>query len=831
MRAFYSAYFALAATACAQTWTGALNGNWNDPGNWNGGVPVSGTTTDVLFDQPLQPDTVQNISGGLTLNSLTFGAASGVRVLSGNPLAFDGTEPRLRMLNSAGTGNSIIGLPLVLNQTLEIEGGPDFDHQLLLNSSAVISGPGGVRIKGGVTAFNAPNTYSGQTVVESGGLGVNRSNSFGSSPSVSVQAGGWIQLIGGGSLFINKPLTIAGEGTLVPAVSYALSANFGSTKEWAGSVTLAGDASMLSFGGTLLSLSGSEGLHLGGHRLTLRTGLAAGDTISVTKVIQGSGNLLVQAQAASAGVVLNAQNTFSGGILLLSGRCTIHSNAALGAAPNTVTLNGGTLRAFDGLTIPATRPIVISTGGGTFRGGDGSSSSQTLVLQSVLTGPNPINIQQRVTLAGTNSFSGVLTVQPGGTLNTTTDSNLGDVASEIRLEGGADAPAAIRLPPDFNTARVITLPGVRGFIETTAPVTFTRPFTGSGELAISSHAGTVTLPTVNTHTGGTRLESGTTVIDADSALGPADKPLTLAGQSVLAASRDLTIPATRPITVSGGGFDTTGVKIHVQGNLNGPDNGYVDVGGTGVFHFDGVLSGSLYLEESTFSGICSVQEYASVSDGAVLSPGTETTKGSITVKDIRMDGATLKVRVGGGASDKLVVTDSIYNMTATLEVSTSGAVAPGETFTVLEKVGASPHNSSFYSSTGAYFGNGESFTAGGVIWTISYEGGDGNDVTITALNGNAVPLTPPSFADLVFSPPSTPDPESIDSYPKISGKVVSGVPGSTVYLESSTDLGLTQDWTQLEAFTLDNAGAAVFADRYSFDASGAPRNFYRLRVP
>jgi len=832
MKAFYPAYFALAATAFAQTWTGAVSGNWNVPGNWDTGIPTSGTTTAIVFDQAIQPTTNNDIPGGLTLNSLVFGSGSGVRTTSGNPLTFDGTNPVLRMLNATGSGNSILGNSIVLNQTLSIEGGPGFSTQFIQDPGSVISGVGGIRVTGGVVAFNGINTYSGATVVEAGGLGANRATSFGNSPSVTVQAGGWLQLISSSSFTINKPLTLAGSGAPSLNASFTLSASAGGAKGWSGPITLADDAIISSFNGTSLTLSGSSDLSLSGHDLTFTTGSAAADAIPVSKVISGNGDVTIKAGAASEGVIFSAANAFTGNILVSSGRLSVTSNASLGTLSNSITLDGGVLGTVSGTTIPASRPISIGTGGGGFRGGAGSQASQALVIESALAGANPINIQQRVVLRGSNSFSGTVTVLPGGVLETTADAGLGDIASEIRLNGGAAGTARVLLPPDFNPARIISIPGTKGAIETTAPVTFIHPFTGPGELAINSWEGAVTLTTANTHEGGTVIESGRVTIHSDSALGPVDKPFTLGNQAVLAASQDLTIPATRPMRLSGGDIDTTGVTIQVLGNMEGINGGSASITGTGIFRFDGMLTGGAFIEDATFAGTGTLDDFVTISGDAILSPGTDVAKGAITMNNLRMNEGTFRVKVGGGASDKLVVTEGlVFQMNAKLEVLVRGAVVAGDTFTVVEKNGTAPHNTSFYSPTEEYLGNGQTFTGDGVIWTINYQGGDGNEVTVTALNGNAFPLAPPSFADLVLTPPSSSDPESLDGYPKVSGKVVSGVPGSTVFLESSTDLGQADDWTLMETFTLDTAGEGVFTDLFSFDAPAAPRNFYRLRVP
>src|SRR4051812_35355199 len=101
LRAIRSLLFGIVCTAPvalpAQTfvWTGATDGNWATAANWDAGVPAGGTTTVISFDASANPTTVNNLSGGLTLNQLTFGANAGAVTISGNALTFDGTAPTL----------------------------------------------------------------------------------------------------------------------------------------------------------------------------------------------------------------------------------------------------------------------------------------------------------------------------------------------------------------------------------------------------------------------------------------------------------------------------------------------------------------------------------------------------------------------------------------------------------------------------------------------------------------------------------------------------------------------------------------------------------------
>ncbi len=823
---------ALAPVSNAQTWTGAVDGNWNSAGNWSGGVPVGGVTTAVVFDQAAQPTTVNDIPGGLTLNSLTFGVNSGVRTTTGNAFIFDGVAPTLRMRNGVGTGNSLIANSVVLNQTLALEGGPDFPTQLIMNPASVISGSGGIRVVGGLVSFNGTNTYQGPTVIEAGGLGVNRSTSFGSSPSVTVQPGSWLQLIGTSGFTINKPLTLGGQGTTVPATRYAFAASGAGTKSWEGPITLSDDATFNAFGTATLSLSGTSGMDLSGHDLTLRTGTDPANGISISKAIGGAGNITVLVNPVGNGVSFSGSNTFSGSVLIATGRLSIHSDAAFGQPANPVTIDGGTLRAANGLTIPATRPITIGSSGANFRGGDGPQAGQALVLETPLAGPNPIGISQRVTLDAANGFSGPVTVQPGGVLKALTDSSLGAPTSDILLNGDAAAAATLVLPPDFNAVRSISVSGTQGTIETTAPVTFTNAFTGPGELGFSSFDGAVTLTTANTHQGGTRLVSGMVKIHDDSALGPVDTPLFIGSQGVLAASADITIPASRPITLGGGDFDTSGVEIHVLGNMEAVGNNSASITGTGVFRFDGTMTGAgSYVEKATLSGTGSYSGFMNVSEEATIAPGGAITMGALRVGGIRMHDGTLRVRVGSGSSDRIIVTSGQLDMSSKLVIIPSGPIAANEVFVIAEKHGTDPDNTSFYSPANDYLGNNQTFTQGGVIWSIDYQGGDGNEITLTALNGNASPLSPPKIGNFTVAPGSSLDPENPASYPRVSGAILSGVPGSTVFLECSTDLGQMVEWTVMETFTLDAAGGAVFTDLISFDSGAILRNFFRLRVP
>ncbi len=829
MKAVSFVLLAAAASSFAQTWTGAVDANWNNAGNWSGGlVPAGGPGTAVLFDQATQPSTTNNIPGGLTVNSLVFGENSGPRALSGNAITFDGTSPALRLLNTAGTGNTTVASNLILNQNLTLQGGPDIDHQLVQLSSSVISGPGGITVESGISAFNGGNSYTGPTLVRAGGLGLAGYNSLGGTPLVTVQPGGWIQLLTG-TFGIGKPLVIGGEG-MAPS-PYAMASTGGTANSWSGGITLSHDTRFGAFNGSTLALDGGAELALAGHSLTLVANADASDQISIAKVISGSGNLIVNSFGSGKGVLLSGENTFTGTTLVSTGTLTVDADVNLGAAANPVTLNGGTLRTSVGMTVPATRSISIGANGGGLRGGDGASPSRALVMDTPISGNGPLFIRQRVRLNAAGSFNGDITIRPGGTLTAASDAAFGPSANAIVLGGEEGNPARVVLPADYSTARAISLAG-GGVVETTAPVTFAASFSGEGELGFSCYEGEVTLSAANTHTGGTRVESGTVRIHNDSALGAPGQPLHLTGQGMLGGTADITLPASRPIRLHGGGFDTTGIGIHVQGDMEGTDGYGVDVRGTGTFRFDGVMTALAgYVRGATLAGTGTFASFMELSQDATLAPGGISAKGSLSVGGLRMNSGTLRVRVGGGASDKVVLGQDSIELSVRLQIIPDAPVSAGETFTIVERADATPYNAGFYADDGSYLGNDQTFTRGGIIWSINYQGGDGNDVTITALNGNAVPLAVPRISSHTFFPPTSQDPNDLASYPSISGEIAGGVAGSTVFLESSTDLGDAVMWEVIGTFTLDEEGAAAFPNIFAFDPAALSRNFFRLRIP
>ena len=695
----------LTLSAATFTWTGATDGNWATGTNWDGGAPASATDTAIVFDSDATLVTANNISGGLTLNSLTFTAGSGVRTVNGNALRFDGASPTLTMQNATGSGITQIFAPIVLNQTLSIHGGATFTNQLGIRPTAVISGAGGLRIESGITVINSANTYSGATVVAGGAVGISSSSGFGNSPSVEVQSGGGIQLVASSSsVSVNKPLTLAGQGTEALGF-YALAAT-GGNGTWSGPVTLAGNAAVRSFNSGVLTLSG--GVNLAGHTLALGHGPAAADIVSVSSVVSGTGGILVVGAADAAGrarMTGASANTFTGGIELRDGTLAINHDNKLGNAANTLTLrDGGVLRAeatfFANVVIPASRTIVFGPGGGGFSGGE---AFETLTVQASLGGSQPISIHRgAVALDAVNTFDGILRLEPGSELYISNESALGSTSSTIQLHGGdtsvADnAQIVLQGAASLSAARTVQITGDRGGIIVDAGKTLAATFTGAGRLELTGLGNSVIqLSAANSQAGGTRIASGVLLLDSDARIGAPGGALGIGVGATLRAANDLVLDAGRAVVIGNGGpsprIDTNGFDLTIGGDLIN-DGVSADLlklgGGTLVLNGTSSIGGLITVQAGGLGGSGTIVGNVAVV-AATLAPGNSA--GAFTIDgDLTVTAATIwDFQIGGTAQgtqyDFLSEAGAAqFNLNGgTLQLSLIDSFTPGalDTFTI-----------------------------------------------------------------------------------------------------------------------------------------------------
>ena len=531
-------------------WSGATDGNWNTGTNWDS-VPVSATTTALVFDNANQLTTTNDIPGGLTLNSLTLTANSGIRTLIGNKLTFDGTTPFFTMQNSIGTSgvdDTTINTLVQMNQTLGITGGVDFDHQLVFSTTAVFSGTGGLNWNGGVGFISATNTYSGLTTIAGGLLGVNKNGAFGSSTGVTLQSGGVLQLQN--TPAINKPLSLAGSG--FSGLS-ALNGSGGGTKTWSGAITLASNASVGAFSSASLRINGT--VALGANTLTVEPDAASG--VSIFGAITGTGGL-TKTDAGTLTLPSGANsvptNTYSGATLVSGGKVVVQRNNAFGAS-SLVTLSPSAEIELRSRTNASGSPV------------GGATVSRPLLLGGKLSAGAPISDFD----GSPELWSGAITLSGNSTLSA---SGAGPffVPSTLQIGGNlALGGFTLNLAPDGSSSRHI--------------VEITGGITGSGLVNITTDSGSVSLDGMgaSTFTGPVSVNGNLSLGSGDNFGDPANT-VTFTGGSLVTFTNFATIGA-RPFVITGAG----GLAF-VPGSFASTIG--ANISGTGPVQFTGIGIGS-----------------------------------------------------------------------------------------------------------------------------------------------------------------------------------------------------------------------------------------------
>ncbi|RYD19019.1 MAG: hypothetical protein EOP88_20500, partial [Verrucomicrobiaceae bacterium] len=591
---FHPALLAFLATTavspCATfTWTGTTDGNWNTAANWSGGIPASAGTTELVFDNAVQPSTINNITGGLTLNSLTIGTVSPARNFTGNLLTFAGTSPQITRAN--GTGNVFIGNNVQLDASVRFVAPVPFTSQIGI--AGIVSGTGGIIAHEGISVLSGANTYTGATVVRDKALFAAAGGGVAATSGISVETGGEFQLLK--STFVNRPLTLSGGLTS----SAKQNVVFGGTSpscNYSGAISVTGDSEIRAFTGTNSSLENrvdfpvTGAVTLAGGNLTASTS-GPGNSLRFTSVITGTGDLTaessngiltfeginvngkvsstgtgectvktlagnglleIDADSDFSGMILtgavsgnrnisvlsglleleNGANSFTGSITLAEdGFLTAQENASLGVTSNPIVFNNGGLLTFTSSGNLA-NPITTTRSSGVF-----SSPGFSGTISSTISGSGGfgfVNFGQNAiyTLTGTNTFQGGLDIGTGAIIAFSQDSNLGAAGGVVRFSGGS-----LSLPPTFATlSRPIEVTG--GSISASTGVThqLTGNLSGQGRFVLGGGA-TFVLAGASSFTGQLAVigQNGSApsvvVVDSDARLGAPSATLQLGEQS------------------------------------------------------------------------------------------------------------------------------------------------------------------------------------------------------------------------------------------------------------------------------------------------------------
>jgi fibronectin-binding autotransporter adhesin len=582
-------------------WTGASDGNWNNPLNWSNAVPVGSDTTVLQFGSSPNPVSTNNIPGGLLLNQLRFGPdAAGVE-LDGNALIFGGAAPSI--VNEAANGRVGVATAIGLGtNTLTVFSEPGSASTLDLIGT--ITGSGGVTVASGTVGFGTANsTYSGETRIMSGATAFasqTGKDHFGASSNIVVEEGGRM-LFGVSSNITFQPVDVTNPVTLgglfeSKTRDYSAFGLFLPGATSAGAITLASDtAEIRASGGSPLlpqlavnfDLTGA--VDRAGHSLTVSTS-GAGNAVSIFGAVSGDGDLFLDP---------------AGGAIRLSGGLSGNGNLNISAGGGTASISGPVTVGGD--------VIVSGAEGGVFTlsslagdgklevGFGGTALDRTLQISGLASGARPV-----VVTGGTlrlpnanNTFTGGIDISNGAVVQADRNSSLGNAANTLAFSnsGSLEFTNASFVEPLARSITTIDGAAGLGFRGTSMAISSNITGNGGVDLFNNFRAATVTMNGTNTFEGGLYIGPNVRLVFSnDTNLGAASGSLTLGGSGPFSTA-SIDMPAgytnlTRALQLSGGattGGGSVGIaagqSLRMAGNITG--TGVLSLGGRGTFTLAG----------------------------------------------------------------------------------------------------------------------------------------------------------------------------------------------------------------------------------------------------
>ncbi|MBF0622908.1 MAG: DUF4347 domain-containing protein, partial [Magnetococcales bacterium] len=567
---------------------------------------------------------------------------------------------------------------------------------------------------------------------------------------ITLESGATLDLSNGSGLTITgSTITLGGNITItsgsgdsdtIASVIDDGSNTYGVIKSGTGTLTLSGTNTFdggLSLSSGTLSVSADE--NLGSGTVTL-----AGDTTFQISGATTIDNAVTLSGAADISVDASVDVTFSGlltsatqlnkrgdGRLILTnisnstsytsstwiyaGTFSISDGNAFSS--ETINLSNGTLEFTDDLTIG--NAIAIQSSGGTID----VSSGKTATLYGTISDSGALSKagDGSLALTGTSTRTGTTTVS-AGTMSISEDNGLG--SGNVTLAAGS----TLQFTDNVSTIdNAIALAG-DATISTETNVVLSGVISGNYDLTKSGHTSSIlTLSGTNTYVD-TVLSAGTININSDSNLGSGS--VTLATNAVLMFSSATSID--NSIVLNGDAYISSFADTTISSVISGSNNLSIDGGATLTLDGTNTFSGTTTVSAGTLAGDGSLAGAVSVSSGASIAPGNSTAGDLATGNLTFVSGATLSVELGsttaGTGYDQLVVTGTVDITDATLSGTLINSFTPSadDVFTLINNDGSD-------AVTGTFDGlaEGDNYTFDNYTFSISYVGGDGNDVTLT----------------------------------------------------------------------------------------------------
>ena len=410
---------AINATTTFGSGTGPLvlaGGNLLDTGSRSGlpiANPVQLTTTTRIYGNSTDTGTpnrylpftgIFTVTGGSSLYIDNVGSATTIFNLSLQGSNYTTVNwPIVIGDSSFDTAGALTTLNLINDNTTPVQ----TISSLISGTGSLIRGSSALNT-GGTTILTAQNTFSGGVQLTSGALGLGAS---------SVVSGGTV---------VSGPL---GTGQLTFGASngetnLTVFATSGAT-EIDNKIFFDGDTNLTFAGASNLLFTGPVNSGGVAKNLTVTNGISVTFSGAITNTGSSGGGQLIK--AGGGALVLTAQNTFTGGVALVTG------SIGLGASS---TLSGGSV---------VSGPL----GAGTFTVGAGTSAAQPFVTVFATGGPTEIdnyiilNGQTNIIFAGTNNLLFTGTVNSGTSAKTLTVSNGITTFSGALTNNGASTGGAL----------------------------------------------------------------------------------------------------------------------------------------------------------------------------------------------------------------------------------------------------------------------------------------------------------------------------------------------------------------------------------------------------
>ncbi|QEL16257.1 beta strand repeat-containing protein [Limnoglobus roseus] len=697
----------------------------------------------------LQPnDHNFDVAPGVTLTVKTRLTGPGnVAVIGGGTVAYENAGP---------TANDYTGQTRVYDGTLTL-------HDAALNSAFAGSlfvgdgtGAAGTAVVKLLTTSEIPNTG----VVKVSADGLLDLNGFNDTlGSLSLEGNGQI-VTNGSKLGVTSNIVVQ-PGTTQFNITGDI--DFSGSGFGAGSVLISDAASTLVIDGVV---SGDNGLSLSGQG-TLRLDGSSANTYTGTTTVTGGTLLLNHTTGPAVSNKLNLSGSSNGAVVRLAQDNQLPADSAVTMFASTLDVNGHQ-QTVGKLSLSANTMVTTGTGKLTL-GGDVSFTS-AISGQARLTGNFDLGTGDRVFTIADSQADIEVTID--GIISGGAAANLiKDGAGTLEITGLVGTPNTYGGKTWVKDGRLLLNDfGFNEVVSKTVEVGDTIGAAGSAILQLEQSAELPTDATVTVHADGlfdlsfngkNRGQTiGTLTLDGGrverGTLSVGDITATDTGPSVITSLVSF-LDGPHTITVADG---AAAEDLRIEGPL--ASNSLVDTfvkAGPGTLALAGVstyarptsiTAGTLLVDGSspaspitltagTLGGSGSIGTVTAT--GGSIAPGSNSTA-TLTTKSLALGGATFLVELGGTAAgqfDQLKAIGTVDLTGAMLNVSASFTPSAGQQFTILD-------NDDSDAIVGTFAGRpeGQAFTLAGRPFTITYHGGDGNDVVLI----ESTPNTPPMISDV-----------------------------------------------------------------------------------